>query len=42
MACNLELEDRIEEVTAEWPNTIKRKMFGGICYLIQGNMGFGI
>jgi TfoX/Sxy family transcriptional regulator of competence genes len=42
MAYNLELEDRIEEVCAGWPDTAKRKMFGGICYLIRGNMGFGI
>lgn len=42
MAYDLELEDRIEEVIAEWQNTIKRKMFGGMCYLIRGNMGFGI
>ena len=42
MAYNLELEDRIEEVTAGWPDMVKRKMFGGICYLVRGNMGFGI
>ena len=42
MAYNLELEDRIEEITAGWPDMVKRKMFGGMCYLIRGNMGFGI
>ena len=42
MAYNLELADRIEETTAGWPDMVKRKMFGGICYLIRGNMGFGI
>jgi TfoX/Sxy family transcriptional regulator of competence genes len=42
MAYNLELEDRIEEVTTGWPDMVKKKMFGGICYLVQGNMGFGI
>lgn len=42
MSYNLELEDRIEEATAGWPVMDKRRMFGGICYLIRGNMGFGI
>ena len=42
MAYNMELEDRIEDVIGGWPDMIKKKMFGGMCYLLRGNMGFGI
>ncbi len=42
MAYNLEIEDRISELTAGWPEMVSKKMFGGVCYLIRGNMGFGI
>jgi len=42
MAYNMELEDRIEDVIAGWPDMVRRKMFGGMCYLLRGNMGFGI
>lgn len=42
MAYNLELEDRILEHTAGQPELVSKKMFGGVCYLFQGNMGFGI
>ena len=42
MAYNLELEDRIGEVIAGWTGVVRKKMFGGVCYLMRGNMGFGI
>ena len=42
MAYNMDLEDRIDELAKGWPDTVRKKMFGGICYLIRGNMGFGI
>ena len=42
MAYNMDLEDRIEELGGGWPDIEKKKMFGGICYLVRGNMGFGI
>ena len=42
MAYNMDLEDRIEDLTGKWPDMVKKKMFGGVCYLIRGNMGFGI
>ncbi|UCG39030.1 MAG: TfoX/Sxy family protein [bacterium] len=42
MAYNLELEDRIEELTGGWTDVVSKKMFGGVCYLIRGNMAFGI
>ena len=42
MAYNLDLEDRIEDLSGNWPDTVKKKMFGGVCYLVRGNMGYGI
>ena len=42
MAYNPDLEDRIEELTSVWGGLSRKKMFGGVCYLIHGNMGFGI
>ena len=26
----------------QWQNVEKKKMFGGVCYLLKGNMAFGI
>jgi TfoX/Sxy family transcriptional regulator of competence genes len=40
MPYNWQLEEKIEAVTG--PGFEKRKMFGGIGYLFNGNMGFGI
>jgi TfoX/Sxy family transcriptional regulator of competence genes len=40
MPYNLELEKKIDAFAAAGPE--KKKMFGGIGYLFQGNMGFGI
>ena len=36
------LEKKIGEITLSWEALEKKKMFGGICYLINGNMSFGI
>lgn len=36
------IEQRIDSMIREWENIEKKKMFGGICYLINGNMCFGI
>jgi hypothetical protein len=36
------LEDKIEGITLSWDELEKKKMFGGICYLINGNMSFGV
>jgi len=41
MAYNTALEDLIGNILPEG-NIEKKKMFGGICYLINGNMSFGI
>ncbi|MFC1585564.1 TfoX/Sxy family protein [Fibrobacterota bacterium] len=32
----------MDVVISRWKNTVKKKMFGGICYLLRGNMCFGI
>lgn len=36
------LEDKIEGIVFQWDGLEKKKMFGGICYLIHGNMSFGV
>ena len=41
MAYSVELEKRIDKATKDF-GLNKKKMFGGICYLLQGNMCFGI
>jgi TfoX/Sxy family transcriptional regulator of competence genes len=42
MAYNKELDARIKRVVAGWKNTTNRKMFGGVCHLINGNMFCGV
>jgi TfoX/Sxy family transcriptional regulator of competence genes len=42
MPYNKAIEDRIDHLIADWQNIEKKKMFGGICYLTNGNMCFGI
>ncbi len=43
MAYDTGLEERIDEVLAEWPvEVMKRKMFGGLGYFIHRNMAFGV
>jgi hypothetical protein len=39
---NTKLEDKIDAASNKWPNMEKKKMFGGVCYLLRGNMAFGI
>ena len=34
------LEDKIEGLIHAWEGLEKKKMFGGICYLVNGNMAF--
>ena len=41
MAYNTALENLIEDILPEG-NFEKKKMFGGMCYLINGSMSFGI
>jgi TfoX/Sxy family transcriptional regulator of competence genes len=42
MPFNILLEDQIEDIINDWDGLEKKKMFGGICYLINGNMCFGV
>jgi hypothetical protein len=42
MAYNENLETRIKAVVADWPNWSRKKMFGGICHLLNGNMFSGV
>jgi hypothetical protein len=41
MAFDEELDARITEAVASWGAT-KKKMFGGTCYLLHGNMVCGV
>ncbi len=42
MAYNTKLEENIDGAVTRWKGTEKKKMFGGVCYLLKGNMAFGI
>jgi TfoX/Sxy family transcriptional regulator of competence genes len=42
MSYNLKIEEEIDSLIRPWDYVEKKKMFGGICYLINGNMCFGI
>ncbi len=42
MAYDEGLEQRIREQIEELPNVIGKKMFGGICFMVQGNMACGV
>lgn len=39
---NTKLEEKIDIAAKRWQNMEKKKMFGGVCYLLKGNMAFGI
>ncbi len=42
MAYDTELEARIDLASLNWPGMGKKAMFGGMGYLLRGNMAFGI
>ena len=42
MGYNLDLEYRIDQLKARLGDIARKKMFGGVGYLINGNMCFGI
>lgn len=42
MPYNEEIDARIQEMTSRWKNTNKKKMFGGVCHLLNGNMFCGV
>jgi hypothetical protein len=39
---NAKLEISIDGAVKRWKDVTKKKMFGGVCYLLKGNMCFGI
>ena len=42
MPYNLELEQRLDTLSPQVGGLFKKKMFGGIGYLLRGNMAYGI
>lgn len=42
MAYNIDLEDRIDKLVPRLGEIAKKRMFGGIGYLLNGNLCFGI
>ena len=42
MPYNKDLEARIQNVVSSWKNTDSKKMFGGICHLLDGKMFCGV
>lgn len=42
MPYNEEIETRINQIVSKWKNTDRKKMFGGICHLLNGNMFCGV
>jgi TfoX/Sxy family transcriptional regulator of competence genes len=42
MAYDQELDSRIRAIVDQWPGTKAKKMFGGVCYLLNGNMVCGV
>lgn len=41
MAYNQELDSRVEAIAGVW-GAARKKMFGGTCYLLRGNMMAGV
>jgi hypothetical protein len=37
-----EIETRIQKMVTAWKGTATKKMFGGICHLLNGNMFCGV
>ncbi|UCH81042.1 MAG: TfoX/Sxy family protein [Nitrospiraceae bacterium] len=42
MSYNEEVDSRIRKITSRWKNTDHKKMFGGVCHLLNGNMLCGV
>jgi hypothetical protein len=36
------VRERINAVLRDWPDIVEKKMFGGVCSLLQGNMVCGV
>jgi TfoX/Sxy family transcriptional regulator of competence genes len=42
MAYNEAIERRIKKIISDWDHIDAKKMFGGVCHLLHGNMLFGV
>ena len=42
MAFDEGLAERIRDTTGDQPGLSERKMFGGLCFMVNGNMCFGV
>lgn len=42
MAFDEDIEVRIQRFVSNWNNTEDKKMFGGVCHLLNGNMFCGV
>ncbi len=42
MPYNQEIGNRIRAIVDQWPNIEVKKMFGGVCHLLQGNIVCGV
>jgi TfoX/Sxy family transcriptional regulator of competence genes len=42
MAYDEKIEARIKKIVTRWKETDDKKMFGGVCHLLQGNMFCGV
>lgn len=42
MPYNTVIDERIRAVVGEWRETSSKKMFGGVCHLLRGNMLCGV
>ena len=42
MPYDKQIDDRIRRIVVSWPQTSAKKMFGGVCHLINGNMFCGV
>lgn len=41
MTTNLDLSERIRPILSRWTGVSERKMFGGTCFMLNGNMCVG-
>ncbi|MGH7889634.1 MAG: TfoX/Sxy family protein [Thermodesulfobacteriota bacterium] len=42
MPYNEELDNSLQEIIKDWSGLVRKKMFGGTGYLVNGNMCFGV
>jgi TfoX/Sxy family transcriptional regulator of competence genes len=42
MPYNKDIEARINRFVSDWKDTLQKNMFGGVCYLLKGNMFCGV